>query len=278
MRSLLEVNDLSVRFRVRSRLAAFLKHQSECFREAVSGVSFEIREGETFGMVGESGSGKSTLARAISGLVPIQSGSITFQSWEIQGRSDRALNAARRRMALMFQDPVGSLSPRLRVRSLIAEPLRLRGLKGSARKDEIMRLLARVGLNADFADRFPHELSGGQARRVGLARALAGKPKLLIADEPTAGLDVSVQGEVLNLMQALQQSDGISILLITHNLSVVRCVSDQLGVLYRGRLVEQGPCQEIFRHPQHSYTEALLSAHTPLPPIPASRQGEREDP
>ena len=161
----------------------------------------------------------------------------------------------------MFQDPVGSLSPRLTVRSLLAEPFRIHGLRGRDLRSEVRRLLRMVGLNEDFASRYPHQLSGGQARRIGVARALALGPKLVIADEPTAGLDVSVQGEVLNLLGRLQQELGISILAISHNLNVVRHITDRMGIMYLGRLVEQGPTDVIFSEPRHPYTLALLSAN-----------------
>jgi oligopeptide/dipeptide ABC transporter ATP-binding protein len=259
--ALLEIDSLRVRFRSLGALQARLKGVKDPFIDAVCGVSLAIDEGETLGLVGESGSGKSTLARAVMGLVPIAEGSIAVEGSRIDGLGSRALAPYRRRMAMMFQDPVGSLSPRLTVRSLVAEPFRIHGVRGRDLDAEVRRLLGLVGLAPEFAQRFPHQLSGGQARRVGVARALALDPKLIIADEPTAGLDVSVQGEVLNLLARLQGEIGISILIITHNLNVVRHVTDRMAIMYLGRFVEQGPTEEVFHRPRHPYTEALLSAN-----------------
>jgi peptide/nickel transport system ATP-binding protein len=227
-------------------------------------VSFALAAGRTLGIVGESGSGKSTLGRALIGLVPKAAGRIAFDGMSPQARSDAALRPYRREMAMMFQDPVASLSPRLSVRRLLAEPFRIHGLKGVDVDAEVSRLLSMVGLDPCFASRYPHQLSGGQARRIGVARALALSPKLIIADEPTAGLDVSVQGEILNLMNRLQRQHGLTYIVITHNLPVVRHVSDRLAIMYMGRFVEQGATGTIFARPAHPYTEALLTA-TPVP-------------
>jgi oligopeptide/dipeptide ABC transporter ATP-binding protein len=257
----LKVEDVRVRFRLRSGLGTLLDRTTPAFIEAVSGVSFSIREGETFALVGESGSGKTTLAYAITGLARAQEGRIRFEGQTLNGLSDATFKVHRRHMAMMFQDPVGSLSPRLSVRSLVTEPFKIHGLTKRDLSAEARRLLALVGLPAEFASRYPHELSGGQARRVGVARALALSPKLIVADEPTAGLDVSVQGEVLNLLGRLQRELGISILIITHNLAVVRHVADRMAIMYLGRFVEEGPTEAIFAHPRHPYTLALLSAN-----------------
>ena len=261
MTKLLEVEDVRVRFRAKGAVKALLDRDADPFIDAVCGVSFEIATGETFGLVGESGSGKTTLARAIIGLVESQAGRIRFEGRDLRGLTDRQYKPYRRDMAMMFQDPVGSLSPRLTVGSLVSEPFKIHGLSDRNRKAEAERLLDLVGLPPDFLDRFPHQLSGGQARRVGVARSLALSPKLVIADEPTAGLDVSVQGEVLNLLGRLQTELGISILIITHNLNVVRHITDRMAIMYLGRFVEQGPTDEIFTHPRHPYTHALLSAN-----------------
>lgn len=260
MSSLLSVKDLHVTFPSANALQRLLTGAPRKI-EAVAGVSFEIAEGETFALVGESGSGKTTLARAITGLVPVASGSITFQGQELLGLSHSALKVHRRHIAMMFQDPVGSLSPRKSVGATLAEPFRVHGLKDRDLKAEARALLAKVGLPADFAGRYPHQLSGGQARRVGVARALALDPKLIVADEPTAGLDVSVQGEVLNLLNELQGRLGISILIITHNLNVVRHVADRMSIMYLGRFVETGPTDAIFHQATHPYSKALLSAN-----------------
>jgi oligopeptide/dipeptide ABC transporter ATP-binding protein len=261
MSALLSVKDLRVRFRTMSPLKALATRTSEPFIDAVCGVSFDIRRGETLGLVGESGSGKSTVARAIIGLRPPVSGSISFEGREITGLSSAERKLYLRRMAMMFQDPVGSLSPRLTVRSLLMEPFRIHGIKDRDAAAEAERLLGMVGLPVDIGRRYPHQLSGGQARRVGVARALALNPDLIIADEPTAGLDVSVQGEVLNLLARLQDQLGIAILIITHNLNVVRHMTDRMAIMYLGRFVELGSTEHIFERPRHPYTEALLSAN-----------------
>jgi oligopeptide/dipeptide ABC transporter ATP-binding protein len=259
--ALLEVEDLTVRFRVKPALRAFIERADNALIDAVAKVSFSLGEGETLGLVGESGSGKTTLARAIIGLVEPAEGSIRFEGREIAGLSHGAMKPVRRRMAMMFQDPVGSLSPRLTVRSLITEPYRIHGLKPRDLAAESRRLLGLVGLPAHYSERYPHQLSGGQARRVGVARALALDPKLILADEPTAGLDVSVQGEILNLLARLQDEIGLSILMVTHNLNVVRHVTERVAIMYLGRFVETGPTDDIFAAPRHPYTAALLSAN-----------------
>lgn len=227
----------------------------------VAGVSFEVRRGETFALVGESGSGKTTLARAVNGLQAISQGAITFEKQRIDGLDRRAMKPIRRRMSMMFQDPVGSLSPRMTVGDLVTEPFRIHDIDGRNLREEAARLLSLVGLPTDFASRFPHQLSGGQARRVGVARAIALDPALIIADEPTAGLDVSVQGEVLNLLNDLRERLGLAMMIITHNLHVVHHVADRTAVMYLGRFVEAGDTEEVFGAPRHPYTAALLSAN-----------------
>ena len=264
MAELLRVEGLVVRYRAMGQLAALLQGVRDPFLDAVLEVSFALAAGQTLGIVGESGSGKSTLGRAIMGLVPAARGTIEFDGRSPSGRSDAALRPWRRQIAMMFQDPVASLSPRLTVRGLLTEPFKIHGLRDRDLNAEVRRLLAMVGLDPGFASRYPHQLSGGQARRVGVARALALSPRLIIADEPTAGLDVSVQGEVLNLMNRLQREQGLTYLVITHNLPVVRHVSDRLAIMYMGRFVEQGATRTIFERPAHPYTEALLTA-TPVP-------------
>ena len=227
----------------------------------VAGVNFEVRRGETFALVGESGSGKTTLARAVNGLQEISAGAITFEGQRIDGLDRRAMKPVRKRMSMMFQDPVGSLSPRMTVGDLVTEPFRIHGVDGRNLRDEAARLLTLVGLPTDFASRFPHQLSGGQARRVGVARAIALDPALIIADEPTAGLDVSVQGEVLNLLNDLRERLGLAMMIITHNLHVIHHVADRTAVMYLGRFVEAGDTEEVFGAPQHPYSAALLSAN-----------------
>ncbi len=260
MTKLLEVENVRVRFRVAGAIRALLDGDRDPYIDAVLRVSLSLEEGTTFGLVGESGSGKTTLGRAIIGLVPVQEGTIRFNGAELIGLSDSAYKPYRRDIAMMFQDPVASLSPRRTVRSLVTEPFKIHGLGKRDLDAEAARLLGMVGLTTDFFGRYPHELSGGQARRVGVARALALSPKLIIADEPTAGLDVSVQGEILNLMARLQNELGLSYIIITHNLAVVRHVCDEMAIMYLGRFVERGRTEDIFAHPRHPYTEALLSA------------------
>ena len=257
--ALLEVENLRVRFRTAGPVRAALTGLGEPFLDAVLDVSFVVAPGSTFALVGESGSGKTTLGRAITGLVPIHAGRVRFAGKPLP-RGAAALARWRRDIAMMFQDPLASLSPRHTVRSLIAEPFRIHGETARDLDAEVRRLLDLVGLPADFAGRYPHQLSGGQARRVGVARALALSPRLIIADEPTAGLDVSVQGEILNLMAKLQRELGLAYLVITHNLAITRHISDAMAVMYMGRFVEHGPTAAIFARPAHPYTHGLLAA------------------
>ena len=220
MSALLSVRDLRVRYPMRRGLSS-LASSVPAFVDVVHGVSLDLRRGETMAVVGESGSGKTTLAMALCGLAPVFAGEIRMDGEElVRDRNDR-LNPDRKRLAMMFQDPVGSLSPRMTVRKLLAEPFRIHGLESKDPDREASRLLSIVGLGDDLADRYPHQLSGGQARRVGVARALALRPDILVADEPTAGLDVSIQGDVLNLLSRLQREMGLGILIIFVPLSVV---------------------------------------------------------
>ncbi len=266
MSDLLLVRDLRVRYPLAAGVSSLFKRKRQSWVDVVHGVSLNIRRGETLALVGESGSGKTTLAMALCGLAPILSGEVHFDGTLLTPGRDRYLRIDRRRIALMFQDPVGSLSPRMTVRKLLAEPYRIHtGVSGDP-DQSALDLLSMVGLGADFADRYPHQLSGGQARRVGVARALALKPDLLIADEPTAGLDVSVQGEVLNLLTDLQQEMGLGIMIITHNLNIVRHVADQMAIMYLGRFLEQGLSELVFHRPRHPYTAALLAANPSTDP------------
>ena len=256
MSSLLEIENARVCFKVRSGLFS-----GAGLIDAVSGVSLKIEEGKTYGIVGESGSGKSTLARAVAGLHHASEGSIRYRGQELRNLPEREFRKLRREIVMMFQDPIGSLSPRLSIRSLITEPFRIQGMSDWDLDAEAKRLLKMVGLPEEFASRYPYQISGGQARRVGVARALALDPKLLIADEPTAGLDVSIQGEMLNLLARLQDELGLAIIIITHNLNVVRHITDHVGIMYLGKLVEEGPTEKVFATPQHPYTLALLAAN-----------------
>lgn len=221
-------------------------------------VSLTVGHGESVALVGESGSGKTTLARAVMGLQPVSAGTVAFDGQVVAGARGHA--RLRRDAAMMFQDATASLSPRLTVGYLVTEPFRIHGRPLPDPDAAARELLARVGLPPAIARRYPHELSGGQARRVGVARALALNPRLVIADEPTAGLDVSVQAEVLNLMADLRAGSGLAYLIITHNLALVRHVADRVVVLYLGRVVEEGPTAAVFAAPAHPYTASLIAA------------------
>ncbi len=266
MSDLLQVKDLRVRYPLAGGFASMLNSKKPSYVDVVHGVSLNIRRGETLAVVGESGSGKTTLALALCGLAPVLSGEVHFDGALLPMGKDRHLKPDRKRIALLFQDPIGSLSPRMTVRKLLAEPYRIHtGLSDNPDRSAL-DLLSMVGLGSEFADRYPHQLSGGQARRVGVARALALKPDLLIADEPTAGLDVSIQGEVLNLLADLQREMGLGIMIITHNLNIVRHVADQMAIMYLGRFLEQGLSRLVFHQPRHPYTAALLAANPSTDP------------
>jgi oligopeptide transport system ATP-binding protein len=259
---LLEVTDLVKHFPIRSGVVI----DREVARvRAVDGVSFTLREGETLGLVGESGCGKSTLCRAILQLTTPTSGSVRFEGQELVGRSRRGLRPLRRQMQMIFQDPFASLNPRKRVGQIIGDPLELHGLaRGAALKRRVQDLLDRVGLNAEHYNRFPHEFSGGQRQRIGIARALALRPKLIVADEPVSALDVSVQAQIINLLEDVQDEFGLSYLFVAHDLGVVRHVSDRIAVMYLGKIVENSDADELYDKPIHPYTNALLSA-VPIP-------------
>lgn len=256
-RALLEVRDLAVHFR---QGAGRLGGSGRIVR-AVDGVSFCLQEGESLGLVGESGSGKSTVGRAILRLVSPTGGAIRFEGADLLGLSEGALRPLRRTMQMIFQDPQSSLNPRRTVMRSVAEPLIVHeGLAGRALRECVRQLLEMVGLQREHMYRYPHELSGGQRQRIGLARALALRPRLLVLDEPTSALDVSVQAQMLALLERLQAELSLTYLFISHNLAVVRHICDRVAVMYLGRIVETAPVEALFRDPRHPYTQALLSA------------------
>lgn len=255
---LLEINDLVVRYPSGTILDRLRKDAPPRHVTVLPGVSLAVMPGETVGLVGESGSGKTTLGRAVVGLSPMAGGSITLAGAIATGSREAAWRDIRRHVGLMFQDPAAALDPRMTLGTSVTETLAVHGEKGLDRRQRAGELLAEVGLAPDFAERYPHQISGGQARRVTVARALALRPKLVVADEPTAGLDLSVQGELLNLLNSLQASLGVSFLLITHNLAVARHVTDRIAVMYLGRIVEIGATADLFARPAHPYTRALL--------------------
>jgi oligopeptide transport system ATP-binding protein len=242
---------------------------------AVEGVSFEVRRGETLGLVGETGCGKSTVARCITRLYPITSGQVFFDGEDISRLSRRRLRPLRRQMQIIFQDPYGSLNPRRRVGSIIGDPFTIHHIAtGAERKRRVQELMEIVGLNPEHYNRFPAEFSGGQRQRIGVARALALHPQLIVCDEPVSALDVSIQAQVINLLQDLQKEFGLTYLFISHALAVVQHVSDRVAVMYLGKIVEIADCETIYNRPRHPYTVALLSA-TVVPDPDQARKTER---
>ncbi|ONK11617.1 Stage 0 sporulation protein KE [Streptomyces sp. MP131-18] len=243
--------------------------------QAVDGVSFDLRPGETLGIVGESGCGKSTVARLLMNLERPTAGSIRYKGEDISRLSGRALKAVRRNIQMVFQDPYTSLNPRMTVGDIVGEPFDIHP-EAAPKKDrrrKVQELLDVVGLNPEYVNRYPHQFSGGQRQRIGIARGLALNPEIIVADEPVSALDVSVQAQVINLMERLQREFGLAYMFIAHDLSIVRHISDRVAVMYLGRIVETGTDQEIYEHATHPYTQALLSA-VPVPDPELSRSRE----
>ncbi|MEH6373130.1 oligopeptide/dipeptide ABC transporter ATP-binding protein [Streptomyces sp. KLMMK] len=263
---LLSVRDVTMTFPGKRGRAAPVR--------AVDGVSFDLAAGETLGLVGESGCGKSTTGRMIVRLLEPTTGSITYDGRDISRLGRRELKPLRKDLQMVFQDPHSSLNPRQTVARIIADPLLVQGVPAAGARKRAAELMELVGLIPEHIDRYPHEFSGGQAQRIGIARALATGPRLIVADEPVSALDVSVQAQIVNLMERLQRELGLAYLFIAHDLSVVKRVCDRVAVMYLGRIVEVGPKERVYAAPAHPYTQALLSA-VPLPDPAAERTRER---
>jgi oligopeptide/dipeptide ABC transporter ATP-binding protein len=262
---LLEVKDLKTHFPIRkgvlSRVVGHVK--------AVDGVSFDVLPGKTLGLVGESGCGKTTVGRTILRLIPATSGEVRYKGMDFFAYQGEALRHLRRQMQIIFQDPVSSLNPRMTIGNIIGEPIVVHNIAtGKDKDDRVAALLQRVGLDPSYATRYPHEFSGGQRQRIGIARALALNPDFIVCDEPVSALDVSIQSQILNLLDDLQQERGIAYLFIAHNLAVVEHFSDDVAVMYLGRIVEKASSRELYSNPKHPYTMALLSAVPDVDPRP----------
>jgi oligopeptide transport system ATP-binding protein len=270
--NLLEVRNLVKHFPIKSGI---LVDRQVGAVQAVDDVSFDVARGETLGLVGESGCGKSTLCRTVLKLLEPTSGSIKFEGTEVSAMGRRGLRPLRREMQMIFQDPFASLNPRKRVGQIVGDPLKLHGIaSGSTLKRQTQDLLERVGLNPEHYNRFPHEFSGGQRQRIGIARALALRPKLIVADEPVSALDVSIQAQIINLLEDLQDEFELTYIFVAHDLGVIRHVSDRIAVMYLGKIVEMGPADAVYSNPIHPYTLSLLSAL----PIPDPRANAEREP
>ena len=269
--ALLEIRDLRTYFPIKSPLLS--RHLGDV--RAVDGVTLDVEDGETLGLVGESGCGKSTLGRSILRLIEPTGGSIVFEGRNILALGYAEMRDMRRRMQIIFQDPYASLNPRMRVGEIIGEGLRIHQLaSGQGRHDVVMRILNRVGLREDHYDRYPHEFSGGQRQRIGIARALVFQPRMIIADEPVSALDVSIQAQILNLLDELQSEFKLTYIFISHDLRVVEHVSHRVAIMYLGKIVEVGDSKAIYADARHPYTRALLSA-VPVPDPDAKNKRDR---
>ena len=259
--ALLQVENLKMHFPIRRGV---LQRQVGAVK-AVDGITFDVRKGETLGLVGESGCGKSTTGRVILHLYKPTSGNVFFEGENLTKLGGEALRRKRQRMQMIFQDPYASLNPRMTVAEIVGEPLEVHGVaSGSERDERVQHLLNVVGLNPQYSRRFPHEFSGGQRQRIGIARALALNPSFIVCDEPISALDVSIQAQVVNLLEDLQKEMGLTYLFIAHDLSMVRHISDRVAVMYLGKLMEMSSRDELYRNPLHPYTQALMSA-VPVP-------------
>lgn len=266
---LLEVRDLKKHFPIRGGVFSRVRNHLK----AVDGVSFSLGTGRTLGLVGESGCGKTTVGRTILRLIPPTAGSVRFQGQDVLTVERGQLRELRRRMQIIFQDPYGSLNPRMTIQQIVGEPLYVHGVaRGAALRDEVAALLQQVGMRPDAMNRYPHEFSGGQRQRIGVARALALKPAFIVCDEPTSALDVSIRAQIINILQDLQRDRRLSYLMISHDLGVVRHISNEVAVMYLGKIVEQAPTEQLYENPRHPYTQVLLSA------IPVPNPKLRKDP
>jgi oligopeptide transport system ATP-binding protein len=269
---LIDVQGLQVHFPV---MAGFIISRKIAENKAVDGITFNVKRGETVGLVGESGCGKSTTGRAILQLYKPTGGSIRFDGKDMAELRGEELRHTRRRMQMIFQDPYASLNPRMSIRDIVGEPLLIHKLGNSAeRRERVAELMRIVGLNPYYATRFPHEFSGGQRQRIGIARSLAVSPDFIVCDEPVSALDVSIQAQIINLLEELQEQFGLTYLFIAHDLAVVRHISDRVAVMYLGKLMEMSDRNEIYDNPLHPYTKALLSA-VPIPDPALERKRER---
>jgi len=268
-KSLLKVEDLKTHFAVKKGLL----RRTVGYVKAVDGISFELAAGQTLGLVGESGCGKTTAARTILRLIPATDGTVVFEDMDVLKAGRKQLRELRRQVSLIFQDPYSSLNPRMTVGNIVGEAVRVHmKLSGRELFDYVAELLEKVGLAADYVNRYPHEFSGGQRQRVGIARALALRPKLVICDEPVSALDVSIQSQILNLLKDLQAEFGLTFLFIAHDLAVVEFACDVVAVMYMGRIVERADAEELYKNPRHPYTRVLMSA---IPSIDTSQRGKR---